>query len=65
MKLDKTYKSYFGHMTLAQGLFEGQFRCKFLAIVAWPHWVPFKAGGNGKCLPSKRISSMQPFEKSL
>ena len=26
--------TYFGQMTFAQGLFEGQFLCKFLAIVA-------------------------------
>ena len=26
--------TYFGQMTFAQGLFDGQFLCKFLAIVA-------------------------------
>ena len=39
-------------MTLAHGLLEGQFFFRFLAIVAWPHWVPFRAGGSGRCLPS-------------
>jgi hypothetical protein len=41
-----------GQITLAQGLFDGQFFLRFLAIVAWPHWVPFRAGGRGRCLPS-------------
>lgn len=39
-------------MTLAHGLFDGQFRSKLRAIVACPHCVPFIAGGNGKCFPS-------------
>lgn len=41
-----------GQITFAHGLFDGQLRSKFLAIVAWPHWVPFIAGGSGKCFPS-------------
>lgn len=41
-----------GQMTFAHGLFDGQLRSKFLAIVACPHWVPFIAGGRGKCFPS-------------
>ena len=57
--------TYFGQITFAQGLLEGQFLCKFLAMVAWPHWVPLRAGGRGKCLPSSLISSIHPFEKSL
>lgn len=47
-------------MTLAHGLFDGQFLSTFLAIVACPHCVPFVAGGNGRYLPSKRMSSKQP-----
>lgn len=39
-------------MTFEQGLFDGQLRSKFRAIVACPHCVPFIAGGNGKCFPS-------------
>ena len=62
LKLEFTY---FGQITFAQGLLEGQFLCRFLAMVAWPHWVPLRAGGRGKCLPSSRISSIHPFEKSL
>lgn len=41
-----------GHMTFEHGLFDGQLRSKFRAIVACPHWVPFIAGGNGRCFPS-------------
>jgi len=48
------------HMTLAQGLLEGQCRSKLRAIVACPHWVPFIAGGRGRCFPSSLISSRQP-----
>lgn len=47
-------------ITLAHGLFDGQFLSRFRAIVAWPHWVPFMAGGSGRCFPSNLISSKQP-----
>lgn len=47
-----THSNGSGQMTFAQGLLDGQFRSRFRAIVAWPHWVPFIAGGRGKCLPS-------------
>lgn len=47
-----THSKGSGQMTLAHGLLDGQFLSKFLAIVAWPHCVPFIAGGSGKCLPS-------------
>jgi len=47
-------------MTLAHGLFDGQFLSRFRAIVAWPHWVPFIAGGSGRCFPSNLMSSKQP-----
>lgn len=50
-------------MTLAHGLFDGQFLSTFLAMVACPHCVPFVAGGNGRYLPSKRMSSKQPILK--
>lgn len=53
-------------MTFAHGLFDGQFLSTFLAIVAWPHCVPFVAGGSGKYRPSKRMSSRQPAgEKTI
>lgn len=39
-------------MTFEHGLFDGQLRSKFRAIVACPHWVPFIAGGSGRCFPS-------------
>lgn len=42
-------------MTLAHGLLDGQLRSRFRAMVAWPHWVPFMAGGRGKCLPSSLV----------
>lgn len=48
------------HMTLAQGLLEGQCLSKLRAMVACPHWVPFIAGGRGRCFPSNLISSRQP-----
>lgn len=41
-----------GHITFEQGLLDKQLRSKFRAIVAWPHCVPFIAGGNGRCFPS-------------
>jgi hypothetical protein len=47
-------------MTLAQGLLEGQCRSRLRAMVACPHWVPFIAGGSGRCFPSSLISSKHP-----
>lgn len=41
-----------GQMTFEHGLFDGQLRSRFRAIVACPHWVPFIAGGSGRCFPS-------------
>lgn len=41
-----------GQMTLEHGRFDGQLRSTLRAMVACPHWVPFMAGGSGRCLPS-------------
>lgn len=58
-----------GQMTFEHGLFDGQFRSKFRAIVAWPHCVPFIAGGSGRCLPSNlsenRFRLENPFNITL
>ena len=37
IKFHEILQTYLGQMTFAQGSFDGQFLCKFLAIVAWPH----------------------------
>lgn len=55
-----THSNGSGQMTFAHGLFDGQFFSRFLAIVACPHWVPFIAGGSGKCFPSSLMSSRHP-----
>lgn len=54
-----THSNGSGQMTLAHGLLDGQFLSKFRAIVACPHWVPFIAGGRGKCLPSSLRKKLQ------
>ena len=47
-----THSNGSGQITFAHGLFDGQPRSKFRAIVACPHCVPFIAGGSGRCFPS-------------
>lgn len=60
-----THSNGSGQITLAQGLFDGQLRSKLRAIVACPHWVPFNAGGSGKCLPSNLIVRWREREWNL
>ncbi|CAG2063935.1 unnamed protein product [Timema podura] len=55
-----THSKGSGQITLAHGLLEGQFLSRLRAMVAWPHWVPFMAGGKGRCFPSSLMSSRQP-----
>ena len=52
-------------MTLEHGLLDGQLRRTPCDVVAWPHWVPFRAGGNGRGFDSKRMSSKQPINKEV
>lgn len=53
-----------GQATAAQGAFDGQLRRTPCDVVAWPHCVPFSAGGSGSGLDSSRMSSKQPAKEA-